>query len=102
MEIEKLVRERELEMQKIKNEKEKEVEKLKKNQTIQENEQNFAIDVMKNKINMDKMHDEQTLKKYKIDATNRIYQTLKVNEVKINQFGEKSLLDIFPRVDVRQ
>lgn len=43
------------------------------------------------------MHDETTLRKYKIDATERIYQSLSVKDVKVNQFaGDSSLLGLIP------
>ena len=47
---------------------------------------------------MDKMHDETTLKKYRIDATSRIYDYTGIKEIKVNKFGERSLLEILPTV----
>lgn len=75
------------------------MEKLKKDQSIQETQMNFSIEAMKSKIDTDKWHNETTLKKYKIDATARIYNTLNVKDVKINQFGDKSLLDLLPSLN---
>lgn len=51
---------------------------------------------------MDKMHDETTLKKYKIDATSRIYESMNVKDLKVNKFGEKSLMDLLPTVDIEK
>lgn len=47
---------------------------------------------------MDKWHDETTMKKYKIDATARVYSNLYVKDLKINQFGEKSLMELLPSI----
>ena len=45
---------------------------------------------------MDRLHDETTLKKYKIDATERIIKSLGLKEVKINQFSsDKSGLESY-------
>ena len=76
------------------------MEKLKKDQTIEENELDFKIAGIKEKINMDKMHDETTLKKYKIDATSRIYESMNIKDVKVNKFGDRSLMDLLPTVEI--
>lgn len=38
------------------------------------------------------------MKKYKIDATQRIYETMTIKDVKINQFGGKALHEILPAI----
>ena len=48
---------------------------------------------------MDKWHNETTLKKYKIESTKRIYESMTVKDLKINQFGGKSFLEILPKVE---
>lgn len=46
---------------------------------------------------MDKLYDEKSFKKYKIDATEKIYNTLTVKDVKLNKYSsDESLLGVFP------
>jgi hypothetical protein len=46
---------------------------------------------------MDKLCDEKSLKKYKIDVTEKIYNTLTVKDLKLNKYSsDDSLLGVFP------
>lgn len=72
---------------------------LKNEQKITEEKQNFELEKKKEQIDFDRMHDEKTLKKYKIDATERIIATTGIKDIKINQFtgNDKSkLLGLLP------
>ena len=42
------------------------------------------------------MHDDTTLRKYQIDATERIYQSLTMKDMKIHRYGESSLRELLP------
>lgn len=86
-------------MQEAKNSFEKATERLKNDQKITEERQNFELDMKKEKIDFDRMHDEKTLKKYRIDTTERIYSDLGLKEIKINQFtgsGQSGLGGLLP------
>ena len=63
---------------------------------IQKEELYFRLKSEKRQIEMDKGHSDTTLKKYKIDSTERIYRNLSVKDMKINQFGEKGLDNLLP------
>jgi len=57
--------------------------------------QNFELDYQRKLLEVDKLHDEKTLKKYSIDSMERIYNKLGIKEVRINQFvggGDQSNL----------
>ncbi len=46
---------------------------------------------------MDNLYDEKTLRKYRIDATEKIYNNLTVKDLKLNQYSSQSnLLGVFP------
>lgn len=46
---------------------------------------------------MDKLYDDKTLRKYKIDATEKIYNSLTIKDLKINQYSsDSSLSGVFP------
>jgi hypothetical protein len=46
---------------------------------------------------MDRSYDEKLLRKYRIDATEKIYSSLTVKDLKINQYSnDSSLLGVFP------
>lgn len=50
---------------------------------------------------MDKLHDDKTLQKYQIDATERIYNRIGIKEIKINQFvgeGKANLASLLPQM----
>jgi (p)ppGpp synthase/HD superfamily hydrolase len=88
-----------MKMQEAKNSFEKATERLKNDQKITEERQNFELDMKKEKIDFDRMHDEKTLKKYRIDTTERIYSDLGLKEIKINQFtgsGQSGLGGLLP------
>ena len=87
MEIEKLKRQKDMKLQEIKNSHEKAVSLLKNEQTIADERQNFELQTAREELDMDRLHDETTLKKYKMDATERIIKNLGLKEVKINQFS---------------
>ncbi len=97
LELEKMARDRDLTIQRIKNEQQKETEKLKNLQQIEREKQNFDIEAQKRAIEMDKLYDEKSFKKYKIDATEKIYTSLTVKDLKLNKYSsDDSLLGVFP------
>ena len=55
---------------------------------------------------MDKLHDAKTMRKYQIDATERIYNRMAVKEIKVNQFGggevQNTLGSILPQLTSSQ
>ena len=87
LEIEKMERQKNMNLQEIKNSHEKSVSLLKNEQSIADEKQNFELQTAKEELDMDRLHDETTLKKYKMDATERIIKNLGLKEVKINQFS---------------
>lgn len=57
------------------------------------------LDMMKKRLEVDRLHDEKTLQKYQIDSMERIYNKLGIKEVKINQFvgdNKSTLASILP------
>lgn len=59
----------------------------------------FELDMMKKKLDVDRLHDEKTLQKYQIDSMERIYNKLGIKEVRINQFvgdNKSTLASILP------
>ena len=50
---------------------------------------------------MDKLYDDKTLRKYKIDTTEKIYGTLTIKDVKLNQYvKDSSLSGVFPTLEI--
>lgn len=46
---------------------------------------------------MDRLYDQKLLRKYKIDATEKIYNSMTVKDLKLNQYSsDSSLLGVFP------
>ena len=63
--------------------------------------QDFDIEYARQKIDLDKLHDEKTLLKYQIDSTERIYNRLGIKEIKINQFtgdSKNNLASVLPQM----
>lgn len=50
---------------------------------------------------MDNLYDEKTLRKYKIDTTEKIYNSLTIKDVKLNQYtSDSSLAGVFPTLTI--
>lgn len=74
-------------------------ERIKNEQTVARLRQDFELEFARKRLDLDKEHDEKTLQKYQIDATERIYSKLAIKEVKINQFtgdSKTSLAALLP------
>ena len=82
-------RDKAMKIKQLTTEQEKAVKRLQNENSIAEEKQNFQLNALKEEIDFDRMHDEKTLTKYKIDATERIYSNIGVKEIKINQFSGK-------------
>jgi len=76
-------------------------ERIKNEQTVARLRQDFELEFARKRLDLDKEHDEKTLQKYQIDATERIYSKLAIKEVKINQFtgdSKTSLAALLPQM----
>jgi len=80
---------------------EQEQQKLSNENTIKEIRQDYDIDYRTKLLEVDRMHDDKTLRKYQIDTMERIFKQLGVKDVRINQFvggvdGHNDLAAILP------
>lgn len=51
---------------------------------------------------MDKLYDDKSFRKYKIDLNEKIYTSIGVKDVKINQYSaDSTLLGVFPSLAKR-
>ena len=105
LELQKNKRETDFEVEKLKSSLNEQKEKIKNDQEIAKKKQDFEIEFARKGLEMDKLHDEKTIKKYEIDAAERIYTHMNVKEIKINQFGgdtpSSSLTGLIPQLNNR-
>lgn len=81
-----MARSSKLEIERLRTSLLEEEERLRNEQKIAKLKQDFEMEYERQRISVDKEHDAKTLLKYQIDATERIYKSLGIREVKINQF----------------
>lgn len=87
LELKKMEREKKLNLQALRNDLITEQEKQKYSQELDTIKQNFANAQEAKKFQLEKMHTELTLQKYQIDSMERVYKTLNVRNMSINQFS---------------
>lgn len=101
LEIKRIQREGQFEIEKMKNQALQEQERIKNEQNASRLRQDFELEYARKKLDLDKEHNDKTLLKYQIDATERIYSKLGIREMKINQFtgdSKTSLASILPQM----
>jgi hypothetical protein len=101
LELLRLKRDGEFEIEKMRNQLLQDQEKIKNEQTVARLRQEFEIEFARKRLDLDKEHNDLTLQKYQIDATERIYTKLGIKEVKINQFtgdSKTSLAALLPQL----
>lgn len=76
-----------------------EKERISNEQNAARLKQDFEIEYLRKRLELDREHTPLTLQKYQIDSTERIYNRLNIKDIKINQFTGESktnLLNLLP------